>query len=108
VVHPPRGGHEYSAATIPTDKLQTMDAHRPCALVDRADIGSGNLCPLVCPGSVSEINSSCDLPHFRTGLLSELLHCRSCSSLTDGLRISSSALFAHSSPRTSHPRSRAA
>ena len=57
IVHSAHCGHEYFAATIPTDQIQTMDAQCPRALVARAAVGIGNLRPMVHPGLVLEMSS---------------------------------------------------
>src|SRR6202040_1160208 len=52
------------------NQLQALDANGPSALVGRALVGIRNLCPLVCPAVVSEMNSSsrADLAERRVAL----------------------------------------
>jgi hypothetical protein len=57
IVHLARCWHERIATEIPTDRIQAMDAQRRGALVARAPVGNGHICPLVHPTLVSAMNS---------------------------------------------------
>jgi hypothetical protein len=56
IVHPALCRHECFATQIPSVRIQTMDAQSARALVARAPVGTCNICPLECPGLVSEMN----------------------------------------------------